>query len=124
MIGSMILASAALAGAAVPVEVSAPRTDWVDVAYDELRAGRAEAAIQRIEANAELDSDHPAALINLGAAHARLGHAEEARALYLAAIASRERYDVQLADGRWMDTRRAARMAIELQAKGAVLALR
>ena len=124
MIGSMILASAALAGAAVPVEVSAPRTDWVDVAYDELRAGRAEAAIQRIEANAELGSDHPAALINLGAAHARLGHAEEARTLYLAAIASRERYDVQLADGRWMDTRRAARLAIELQAKGAVLALR
>jgi hypothetical protein len=124
MIGTMILASVALAGGTVPVEVSAPRADWVDVAYDELRAGRSEAAIQRIRASRELDANDPAALINLGAAHARLGQSEEARALYLAAIGSPERYDVQLADGRWMDTRRAARLAIQLQATGTVLALR
>jgi hypothetical protein len=119
MIGTMILASVALAGGTVPVEVSAPRADWVDVAYDELRAGRSEAAIQRIRASRELDANDPAALINLGAAQS-----EEARALYLAAIGSPERYDVQLADGRWMDTRRAARLAIQLQATGTVLALR
>lgn len=124
MIGSIVLASVALAGGTVSVEVSAPRADWVDVAYDELRAGRAEAAIQRIRANRELDANDPAALINLGAAHARLGRTEEAKTFYLAALGSRERYDVQLADGRWMDTRRAARLAIELQANGAVLALR
>lgn len=124
MIGSMILASVALAGATVPVEVSAPRPESADVAFDELRAGRAEAAIQRIRANRAVDADDPSALINLGAAHARIGQSDEARAYYLAAIASRQRYDVELADGRWMDSRRAARLAIELQAKGATLALR
>lgn len=44
MFGSMILMSAALAGSA-PVEVSAPRPESVDVGYEDLRAGRAEAAI-------------------------------------------------------------------------------
>jgi Flp pilus assembly protein TadD len=124
MIGSMILASAALAGATVPVEVSAPRAEAADVAFDELRAGQAQAAIQRIRANRAVEADDPSALINLGAAHARIGQTEQARGYYLAAVASRQRYDVELADGRWMDSRRAARLAIELQAKGATLALR
>jgi Flp pilus assembly protein TadD len=124
MIGSMILASAALAGATIPVEVSAPRVEAADVAFDELRAGQAQAAIQRIRANRAVEADDPSALINLGAAHARIGQADQARGYYLAAVASRQRYDVELADGRWMDSRRAARLAIELQAKGATLALR
>ena len=124
MIGSMILASAALASATVPVEVSAPRAEAADVAFDELRAGQAQAAIQRIRANRAVEADDPSALSTLGAAHARSGQAEQARGYYLAAVASRQRYDVELADGRWMDSRRAARLAIELQAKGATLALR
>lgn len=123
MFGSMILMSAALAGSA-PVEVSAPRPESVDVGYEDLRAGRAEAAIQRIQSNRLVSADDPSALINLGAAHARVGKLEEARAYYIAAIASRDRYDVQLSDGRWMDTRRAARMAIELQQRGTTLALK
>lgn len=123
MIGSLILMSVALAGAA-PVEVSAPRNEWVDVAYDDLRSGRSQTAIDRIQANRMIDADDPSALINLGSAHARVGKLEKARSYYLAAIASKVRYDVQLADGRWMDSRRAARLAIELQQRGATFALK
>lgn len=123
MFGSLILMSAALAGTG-PVEVSAPRPESIDVGYEDLRAGRAEAAIRRIQSNHLVPADDPSALINLGAAHARIGKIAEARSFYLAAIASRERYDVQLADGRWIDSRRAARTAIKLQQRGAVLALK
>jgi hypothetical protein len=124
MFGCVLLASAAIAAAPVPVDVSASRADWFDVGYDELRGGHAEAAIDRIRANRSISADDPSALINLGAAHARIGKSDEARAFYLAAIASKERYDVQLADGRWMDTRRAARLAIAMQQQGATIALR
>ncbi len=123
MIGSMILLSAALASTA-PVEVSAPRPDSIDVGYEDLRAGRAEAAIEHIKANRLVSADDPSALINLGAAHARIGKPKQAQAYYLAAIASRDRYDVQLSDGRWMDTRRAARLALETQTQGGSFALR
>lgn len=124
MFGSVLLASAAIAAAPVPVDVSASRADWVDVGFEELRAGHAEAAIDRIRTNRSIAADDPSALINLGAAHARIGKSEEARAFYLAALTSRERYDVQLADGRWMDSRRAARLAITLQEQGTTIALR
>jgi Tfp pilus assembly protein PilF len=124
MFGSLLIASAAIATVPAPVEVSASRAAWIDVGYEELRAGDAEAAINHIRSNRAIEADDPAAMINLGAAHARLGKSDKARAYYLAAIASRVRYDVQLADGRWMDTRRAARLAIELQARGTTIALR
>lgn len=123
MFGTLILMSAAVAGAS-PVEVSAPRTDWVDVAYDDLRAGRNQSAIARIKGNAAIDANDPSAMINLGAAHARVGKVEEARTYYLAAIASKDRYDVQLSDGRWMDSRRAARLAIKTQQGGGAFALK
>ena len=123
MFGSIILMSVALAGSTA-VELSATRPEPIDVGYEDLRAGSAEAAIQRIQSNRLLPADDPSALINLGAAHARVGNLEEAHSYYIAAIASRDRYDVQLGDGRWMDTRRAARMAIELQQRGTILALK
>ncbi len=43
---------------------------------------------------------------------------------YMAALASESRYDLQLADGRWMDSRRAARLALEKASRGQELALR
>ena len=97
---------------------------FVDVAYEELRDGQDRAAISKIEANDALESDDPAALINLGTAHARIGQGEAAQRLYLAALASRTPYELELADGRWVDSRRAARMALEGLANGEVLALR
>ena len=45
-------------------------------------------------------------------AHARLGHFDLARQFYAAATKSADHYDLELADGRWMDSRRAARLAM------------
>jgi Flp pilus assembly protein TadD len=83
----------------------------VDVAYQEMVQGRTDAAIARIRANKRLASDDPAAMINLGAAYARKGMTREALDCYKTAQASRDRFELQLADGSWMDSRRAARIA-------------
>lgn len=114
-----LLAQAALVG--VPAE---PLVQTVDVAYTELARGDAVGAIERIRANRDIAADDPAALINLGAAHARMGKWRKAEKAFRAAIASPERYELELADGSWMDSRRAARMAIGNLQQGEALALR
>lgn len=96
----------------------------VDVAYAELSRGDARAAIARIQGNRDVETNDPAALINLGTAHARLGKWRKAEKLYRAAIASNERYELELADGTWMDSRRAARVAIAELRKAETLAMR
>lgn len=119
-----LVAATLLAQATAPaVTVEADR-DQVDVGYAELRADQPRAAIKRIEANESLSSDDPLANINLAAAYARLGQTAIARQHYLAAIASPTPCDVELADGRWMDSRRAARLGAQGLKKGTVLALR
>lgn len=124
MAGFSLLAATLLAQAPVPVVTVEANLDRVDVGYAELMDGRPKAAIERIEANPGIAPDDPAANINLAAAHARLGHVAMAQRHYIAAISSRTVYDVELADGRWMDSRRAARLGVEALAKGTVLALR
>lgn len=118
------IATAVLAQVVAPISPADPAAEFVDVAYEELATGQPEQAIARIRANPLIESDDPSALINLGAAHARLGRTSEAQGYYMAAIASANRYDLQLADGRWMDSRRAARLALTMQARGETLALR
>lgn len=99
--------------------------DQTNVGYEELLRGDARGAIEEIEANPDLGHGDPAALINLGSAHVRLGHLDLARQYYSSAIKSNDPYDLELADGRWMDSRRAARLALRmLDNDNAVLALR
>ena len=124
MAATMVIAAALLAQSAISVEAVPPGPERVDVAYEELVKGQPNAAIARIRANAELASDDPAALINLGTAYAMIGDRQKAAEYYRAAIASDERYDLQLADGRWMDSRRIARMAAKALANGKTLAVR
>ncbi len=81
-----------------------------DVAYNELAAGDAAAAVRKLEAGA--DSSDPAVLINLGTAYARQGATDKALVAFRAAIASPDRYDLELADGSWMDSREVARVAL------------
>lgn len=104
--------------------IAAPAVDRVDVGYQELVQGRPHEAIARIQANDGLEPSDPAALINLGAAFARLGQTAKAEASYKAAIASDDRQDLELADGSWMDSRRAARLALKRLDSGQTLALR
>jgi hypothetical protein len=113
-----------LAAAAAPVaarEIPADGTAILPVAYEALRDGHTQEAVRQLTTTADVDARDPSRLINLGTAHARLGHGDQAAAMYRAALASPIRYDLELADGRTMDSRWAARMALKgLATKGRV----
>lgn len=101
-----------------------PAAQDVDVAYRSLAQGQDQRAIEQIEANAELDTDDPARLINLGIAYARQGDEVRARQYFQAAIDSRERYDLETAEGAWVDSRILARRAMKLLDRGEFSAAR
>ena len=83
----------------------------LSVAYEELKAGQNALAVDRLTHSA-IDAQDPSRLINLGTAYARLGKTADARTAYRAAITSDIRYDVELANGTYMDSRWAARTAL------------
>jgi Flp pilus assembly protein TadD len=118
------LAAALLVQPAPAVAASEAGADRVEVGYAELSEGRATDAVDRILGSQGRKIEDPAALINLGVAYARLGKVAKARDAYRAAIASSERYDLELADGRWMDSRQAARLADRMLYSGTTLAIR
>ena len=124
MPATLILAGLMFAQAAQPAITVESTPDRLEVGYRELVQQRPANAIERINANRSLESDDPAARINLGTAKARLGAKSAAVDDYRAALASRQRYDLELADGTWMDSRAAARLAIWMLDKGETLALR
>lgn len=116
LVTAALLGQAALAGMATP-GTTGPQT--VDVAYQEIAAGQPQAALHKLEGSSD-----PAALINLGAAYAQAGMTDKAFAAYRAAIASPERYDLELADGTWADSRDAARQALRNLRAANVMAVR
>ena len=124
MPATLIIAGLMFAQAAAPTITVQSAPTRFEVGYRELADNRPAAAIERIAANRALDADDPAAQINRGTALARLGTHDAAIAHYRSAILSRERCDLELADGTWMDSRAAARMAIKMVARGEALALR
>lgn len=79
--------------------------------YAALTSGQTDAAVLELEGQRAAASD-PAAMINLGAAYARQGRFSEARSLYRAAMQHPTSFDIVLADGRVIATRKAARMAL------------
>ena len=108
MILSAVLAAQSAQLAAIP-----DGTDQADAAYEQLAAGDTATAITHLEQALEKTPGDPALLINLGTAYARAGRMEEARDAFRAAIASEDRYRVELADGSWEDSRRVARLALD-----------
>ena len=106
---TLLLAGALLSQASMLAVPQQGGIEKVDVAYEALAQGRTDAAIEQLRAGAGSD---PAALINLGSAYARKGMRAEALECFNAAVASDEQYELQLADGSWMNSRRAARTAI------------
>lgn len=106
-----------------PITVEAMRAD-PDIGYRELAAGRPADALARISDNRIIEADDPAALINRGTAEARMGRVSAAKDAYRAALSSRQRYDLELHDGRWLDSRAAARLAILMLETGRALALK
>jgi len=106
--GAMLLQSA------FPLGIdSDPQPQTTDVAYSELKAGASEAALRKLEDSPGVKEGDPATLINLGTAYTRVGMTDRAMAAYRAAIASDMRYDLELADGSWMDSRVAAQTALD-----------
>jgi Flp pilus assembly protein TadD len=105
--------------------VEPPAAEQREVAYEDIAAGRTAQAIRTIKARLETDPDDPALLINLGAAYARQGDTARAAEAFQAAIDSETRYELELNDGSWVDSRRAARHALEtLQGRSQLAALR
>ncbi len=104
----MLTASVAL----VAMMFGAAAPERVDVAFEELEAGKNQAAINELQSNDGVDSNDPSLLINLGAAHAREGNVERARALFRAALYAEDRQLLETADGEWVDSRVLARKAL------------
>ena len=72
MSATALFAAALLAQGAPAATAADAGQDRVEVAYAELAAGRTADALARLRANPALVTDEPAALINLGAAQARM----------------------------------------------------
>lgn len=109
---SLLIAGALIAQPVDGLAIRGDNAERVDVAYEELMAGNNESAVETIRAS-RLDAEgDPSALINLGTAYARLGQRDKALECYRGALSSSERHYVELADGSWVDSRKAARMAI------------
>lgn len=120
-----VLAAAVLMGqSAFSMAMEPPAADAVDVAYVELAAGRTQDAVRKLEASGAAKSEDPATLINLGTAYARAGMGAKALAAYRAAVNTTERYDLQLSDGTWVDSRFAARRALQGLLSGSSMASR
>ena len=109
---SLIVSAVLLAQAAPVVADEGLSQGQADAAYEQLAAGQTEDAIVQLEASLERTPDYPSVLINLGTAYVRANRIAEAREAFRRAIASDERYSVELADGSWEDSRKVARLAL------------
>lgn len=89
-----------------------------NVGYVALTQGRDDVAIEELTRNSDLAKDDPVRLINLGVAYARQGRAQEARAMFEAAMRSSDRAVLETAEGEWMESRHLARMALQMLERG------
>jgi len=112
MTGMLALAALASAQAGMAPPLVDTDLQQKDVAYEELANGQTDAAIIQLEAHLKDNPEDPALLINLGSAWAAKGEFETAAKLYERAARSDVRYRMELADGNWVDSRRAARLAL------------
>lgn len=111
MITTLLLAGALTSLPADRDLAQAGEIEGQDVAYQEIVDGKDHEAIRKILASDLYKKGDPGALINLGTAYARIGRTDEARDAFEAAAQADEAYTLQLADGRWIDSRRAATLA-------------
>lgn len=121
MIALQALVALMVAQAAPPALMAGMNADnQRDAAYEQLTQGETDAAIARLEANLAQNPEDPALLINLGSAWAVRGDKAKAADYYRAAARSDVRYRLELADGEWIDSRAAARLALRTLEQTAV----
>ena len=113
MLAVMALSALFAAQAVITVPAPAPAAEVKEVAYESLMEGRSDEAVRALEARLAEDPNDPAVLINLGTAYVRTGNRERAAMAFRAAMNSDTSYRLELADGRWIDSRQAARMGLE-----------
>jgi Tfp pilus assembly protein PilF len=89
-----------------------------ELAAQPLAAGRQDEALALLERALAADPHDPAVLINLGIAYAHKGEEAKARAAFAAALACREVVELETADGSVTDSRRLARKALRMLARG------
>lgn len=94
----------------------------LEVAFEELSAGQPAEAAALLETNLRQSPRDPATLINLGTAYAQLGDKPRAEEAFRSALTSRTRYQLELADGTWDDSRAVARRGLERLESGPALA--
>ncbi len=116
---SGIVAALLLVGAEAPAPDRAPLTDQSDVLGSaSLAKGEAATAITALERAVDTQPDDPALLINLGIAYAQNGEEAAARAMFERALISSDPVELETADGTATDSRRVARRAIKMLARG------
>lgn len=106
-----------------PIAAAEQTNVTTDAAYEQISTGETAEAIVLLEAALADNPDDPALLINLGSAYSEMGELDRAAEYYRAAASSDVRYRLELADGEWVDSRRAARLAL-LRLEERALALR
>jgi tetratricopeptide (TPR) repeat protein len=110
-----LLATSAPAAAATP---SAMMAAAPELAVQPLVTGKAEQALATLEKASAANPHDAAVLINLGIAYAQSGDDLKARAAFEQALACHEVVELDTADGTATDSRRLARKALKMLARG------
>lgn len=116
VISAAMLAATPIGAAAEPAAML--REPDAALAAHAISSGRDSEAIAALEEQREASPNDPAVLINLGIAHAHQGNDEQARAMFKAAMASRETVELETANGRAIDSKRLARNALSMLERG------
>lgn len=114
------LAAPAAADRGLIDEVGADQAIEVDADFAArlLLSGEKETALVKLEQQKAEWPNDPAVLINLGVAHAQMGEDSKARTAFKAALVSSQPQELDVADGRTMDSRRIARIAMQMLDRG------
>jgi tetratricopeptide (TPR) repeat protein len=106
----ILLASAAPALAQSNSEIGYDRGS---LGYEALVSNQNDLALAQLTKSRAVPNTDPAKLINLGRAYQRLGNAELAEQSFTAALNCKDEMDLVLADGREMNSRKAAKLALK-----------
>lgn len=108
------------AGLAFMGSAASAQADKAEIGYEKgalgyaaLLSGDNQTAITQLEAKNGVDVNDPARLINLGQAYARVGRSGDAARLFMAAKNNTRSFDLILANGEVMNSRKAAELALD-----------
>ena len=109
--GALVIGMMGVAAQAQPTMNGEIAYPMGSIGYEELVRGDNARAVSQILASEQVSRHDPAKLLNLGRAYVRMGRMEEASAMFVAVMRSRDSVELVLADGRVMNSKDAARKA-------------